>query len=400
MSFDQLAQEVVELRTQTLTPASPKPTHFPKPSNIPILNDMIENHFGEPGQGVAQSVRLDEQDAQAKMDSPITLTEDTNMQSFSNNAAVPHPDVASMLAESTDAVMSVDSVNQEQNVPNAIPPIPIASPAAQAANDAATAFLQSLNLPLLAAQSPIGGVAAQQNALDEDTNMTTDHAHTAEDLSKASISSVLANGGSGGVDLDALLNNLSASVAATEARNANNQSAQSSNEAADTASQSTLPPGIHQTPIHLIPTVASLPARPPVQVTSHHAHDQPQPSVQSAHTQDAQPLSGITNSVQAINDGVNGMPFPSAAKSQQQSSSEMLTSAQSQDGTAGPAPTEEEVDEPVSPELQKQYDDFLADEHNFMTINEWEKFPKASRLFIGTCFLISLDSDEANIPPR
>jgi len=400
MSFEQLAQEVVELRTQTLTPASPKPTHFPKPSNIPILNDMIENHFEEPGQSVEQSAPIHEQDAQAKGDSPVALTEDTNMQSFSNNAALPHLDDTSMLAESADAVMSVDSVNQEQAVPQAVAPIPIASPAAQAANDAATAFLQSLNLPLLAAQSPIGGVAAQQNAPDQDTNMTTDHAHSVEDLSKASISSVLANG-SGGVDLDALLNNLSASVAATEARNANNQSAQSSNQAADTTSQSALPPGIHQTPIHLIPTVASLPARPPVQVTSHYAQDQAQPNVQSAQTQNTQSTFGTTDAVQPINDGTNGMPVPSTKNSQQQSSSEMLTSAQSQDGTAaGPAPTEEEENEPVSPELQKQYDEFLADEHNYMTINEWEKFPKASRLFIGQCFLVLLNSDKANIPPR
>jgi hypothetical protein len=384
MSFEQLAQEVVELRTQTLTPASPKPTHFPKPSNIPILNDMIENHFEEPGQSVVQSARVDEQDAQYKVDSPVALMEETNMQSFTNNAAAPHMDDTSMLAESADAFMSVDTVDRERAVSQAIPPIPSASPAAQAANDAAAAFLQSLNLPMLAAQTPVGDVTAQQNVLDKDTNMTTDHAHVVENLSKADIPpSILTSGASGGVDLDALLNNLSASVAAQEARNANNQSAQSSVQTADTTSPSSLPPGIHQTPIHLIPTVASLPARPPVQVVSHHAQDQAQHNVQSAQT-NTQPSAGTIDPVQPTNVEANGMPSPSAANSQQQSSSEMLISAQPQADAAGHGPTDEDDDEPVSPELQKQYDDFLADEHNFMTINEWEKFPKASRLFIGS----------------
>jgi nuclear polyadenylated RNA-binding protein 3 len=35
------------------------------------------------------------------------------------------------------------------------------------------------------------------------------------------------------------------------------------------------------------------------------------------------------------------------------------------------------------PEIQKKYDQFLAEERVYVTDGQWDKFPVGSRLFIG-----------------
>jgi hypothetical protein len=35
------------------------------------------------------------------------------------------------------------------------------------------------------------------------------------------------------------------------------------------------------------------------------------------------------------------------------------------------------------PDVQKKYDTFLAEERNYVTEGQWDRFPNGSRLFIG-----------------
>jgi len=321
---------------------------------------------------------------------PSIITEsttDTTMDGY-NNAALDTDSVQSSEApmDHTTTVESIDQAHPDNEaISTAIKTsldatIPYPPTSAPPLNDAALAFLQSLvmssavsSASTLSASNPFAQpsmpIQASNVPADEQKHDTTNP----DDV-------VMGNGGADAVHYDAPSDRLATPEVSNQVQ------AQDTTvhdfEPKDAVAQDTGPPGIHQTPIRLIPTVPSLPARPPVQQTGLDIRSQ-QPNDQSFAPQYGQVLVQSASS-QAPTDRGNSISAAPTPGQQQHAlpSTPAIQQQQEMSGFEGSHVPEPE-DEPFSAELQKLYDDFLADERNNMTINEWDKFPIGSRLFIG-----------------
>jgi len=389
MTTEQLLQEVQELRTQTLTPVSPKPIHFPQPSNIPLLDISMDPEYetstsplapathhmepaaskeGPPGTAeFSTDITIDGYNNNRSLDAEIVKSEEGPMDHAMPVASVDqsHPDneaISAAIKTSLDASISYP--------PTSAPPL----------NDAALAFLQSLVMSsaVSAANTPSASNPFAQ------PSVPTQASNVPENEQKHAITNsndiVMENGGGETVNYDALREKLATpEVSIIVQLQDTNTNVQDSDQK-DAVAQDTGPPGIHQTPIRLIPTVPSLPARPPVHQAGSDIRQQANDQSSAAHYSQAQAqVAGPHRST----DGGEGVPN----SGQQQyaiSSTPVIQQQQEAFGVESSRVLEPE-DEPFSPELQKLYDDFLADERNNMTINEWDKFPIGSRLFIGQC---------------
>lgn len=389
MTTEQLLQEVQELRTQTLTPVSPKPIHFPQPSNIPLLDISMDAEFENtttpsvPGQNTEPPI------IEGSLPEAIESPADTTKDSHNNDGSV---DGGTMQSNevSADHDMTVGTVSQAPTDDEAISAAIKSSLEASSAhsatpapqlNDAALAFLQSLVMSSAVSAAPTpftSNALAQPNDLSQAANVPTDEQQSAtanpDDVT-------MKDSGSGPINFDTLLDNLATPQVTNQAQSQVTTGQDLTEK--DVTTQDTGPPGIHQTPIRLIPTVPGLPARPPVHQAGSEIRTQLANDSVSA-------LSNVPyQSQQTVNanmptNGDDGMPVLTNASYQQQVGLSTPTTQQQQEFSVGNGfQFPEPEDEPFSPELQKLYDDFLADERNNLTINEWDKFPVGSRLFIG-----------------
>ncbi len=218
----------------------------------------------------------------------------------------------------------------------------------------------------------------------------------------------------GGVNYDALLDNLSPSTATAPTA----ESIVSITTAAPTDASNATKPSSVETPIAAIPLPAGLPPRPPPQekpaihpnytpgedIRSYHypqtqnttAHksytSQPNNSYRPA--QDFTPASGATV-------GANGLPPPPLATFQQPSSKDFQSQRspitpqnrnRNGHGKNGEKPTlatdQEEDEVPWTPDIEKKYAEFLVNEAVYVTEGLWDRFPPGSRLFVGKSTMI------------
>jgi hypothetical protein len=365
MNSEQLAEEVVSYRSTDLSPVSPKPIHYPQPSNIPLLDLQMAAAFGQAGlvpPFPPQTADTIPQEAQG-VEPPANITTIThNSSAFVENASVLAAQAVDGSADSklTDTAMMRGDVEKAQpeaqiDTPNmsavtlssAVQSDPPAS--AQASHDAAMAFLQSLSIPFPSTNPLSNNEATPQQ--DMSTDVATALPESTQSATGAPADDTMSGQPNGGVVFDTLLDKLSTSAVET--------AAPSTLHHAEPSQQPNVTSSIHQTPIHLIPTAANLPPRPNVQQVG--ADVRPSSSYQQQEQgqsqRSASVSAGVTsNGLSAVHNGtVQHMVTP---------------------------PTTNE-DEPFSPDLQKQYEEFLATEAKYMIANEWDKFPPGSRLFVG-----------------
>lgn len=214
----------------------------------------------------------------------------------------------------------------------------------------------------------------------------------------------------GGVDLQALLNDLSASIATVSPVPGVTAPTTNANQPETTSTPVQQLPTASSTSLY--PTAISLPPRPPplqnlvnhpqgVDIRSYRLHEKaastpkyaPPPGT-SLHPPGNVPPPLITGAP-GTTLGSNGLPPPPIPTFQQPPQS----ATQSQTGRLSPSHLQresverresedskrnEDEDTPWGPEVQKVYDAFLQDERQYVTEGQWDKFPPMSRLFIGT----------------
>jgi hypothetical protein len=355
-------EEASEIRGQTLSPVSPKPLLYPSPTNIPILEKSMEPAFdhklAQPGADLSTILQPSEPNAEAAESDSDPYAEpadgESNGKDVANTAADAgaNDDYAQTLAmedestENQDTTAATQSMAQSNNTltsaPSDVAPEPAQPPAESTPAD-------DLN------RSAIAPPAAQQSSHPSNPPSTDPTA--------------------GGVDFQAILDNLSA------------------NPPSFAAAHGTTPSNYPPVSSLISPTSTlggnpNLPPRPPPQAGI--------PSLPSADdirnyhkipSANYKAQTNLPSLVTASATGANGLPPPPTASFQQTPQSAMQPSPADanyrQRDVLDRAPAGDDTEGPWGPEIQRLYDDFLAAERSYVTDGQWDKFPLNSRLFIG-----------------
>lgn len=264
-----------------------------------------------------------------------------------------------------------------------------------------------------------------QDAPEPRSPSTTTHETTAKmDFYMQESDSDVMNGG---VNYDALLDNLSPSTAtAPPAESIIAITTAASTDASNAAKQSSV-----ETPIAAIPLPAGLPPRPPPQEKpAIHPNYTPGEDIRSYHYPQTQsstthkpytsqpsnsyrPAQNIPHPASGAAVGANGLPPPPLATFQQSSSKDIQSQRspltpqnRNRDGhgkngeNLALAADQEEDEVPWTPEIEKRYAEFLVDEAVYVTEGLWDRFPPGSRLFVGKFILIDASFFGVNAETR
>lgn len=367
------APEAPEYHTQPLSPASPRPAQLPSPSNIPLLENQMDPSFS------SDSAKL-------------LAAHDSHLPAESSAKSIAN-DVAHRTESGT----------------------PATSPAQASVAGSASYDSNSVD-------TPVKGVADDQTMLNNVTQSSDSASHTLSESVPASFpeqatyndnpaqsneqpqaTGNLFGGQFNGVNIQALLDNLTASASASSSTAQNNE-AFAASPAAPGQSFSTFAPGLtspppisdsSRVPALLPPGTANLPPRPPPQgafnspslqhdVPPFRTHDIPQPlqtyassasSTWSAPTALKPILTGCAPGTAPVIP--KGLPPPPSATFQTPTSGVNYSDRRGSEGSNA----EDEL--PWGREIQEVYDSFLNEERKYVTEGQWEKFPANSRLFIG-----------------
>ncbi|EKG12184.1 hypothetical protein MPH_10667 [Macrophomina phaseolina MS6] len=325
--------EPEEFRGQTLTPVSPKPIHYPAPANIPVLEKQMDPVFND----TATHYPPDDaqQDKQSTHSSADSLYADQPQQEPPRDPSPQQDDeyARSLAFEDGEGADNQDT-SRIQNFASSVP--------ADAPSDAA-------------AQPPYA--SSQPYAPP--------------------------NGNDGGVDFQALLDNLA---------NASAPADQKYNPAQVPA------PSVQTS---ALPGNPNLPPRPPPQekpathpnytpgddIRSYHPHSQKNPAASYRAQPGLPPLMTQGQPPGTAGAGLSQAAYqqtPVSAMSQRTASP--ATPSYRQRESLDRRSDRDQVDDsdvPWGPEVQKLYDEFLQDERVYVTEGQWDKFPPNSRLFIG-----------------
>lgn len=348
-------QEAEHIRGKTLTPESPKPVHYPSPSNIPILEKSMDPLFHE------------------------TVGTPSSFQSFSQQNQTP------------SAQSNPTFYPEQQNVPNYHGAATSGSVGAGAGDNAQSAgygngygqntqdtSIQSFSLQNQALATPY---SEAKSAPGQDNRSPYPMFYAANTYAPAPSQAQPPQSGQyqppsnhegSGVTFQAILDNL------------NNQS----NDRNATPSMPSQPPQIYSvSSLSSLPAPSNLPPRPPMQdkpaihpnynpdddIRSYHPHSQKQQNSQYRGPGQLQPL-------HVPNTPTDSSYPPSASRQNQTPSTPSYRQRESVDLRGG---GDDDEDARWPPEINRLYEEFLEDERKFVTDGQWDQFPVGSRLFIG-----------------
>ncbi|KAF1810661.1 hypothetical protein P152DRAFT_92698 [Eremomyces bilateralis CBS 781.70] len=353
-----------EFRSKTLSPVSPKPLHYPSPSNIPILEMQMDP---------AYQAELPHDAPQAAGNQP-NIIQDAPQPGRPEGVETIH---MSQVQGHANPAMDGTGLAVD-NISNAF---------AGNGGDGVNSQSNSL-IDQLAQQPTTSNVDATSEAVNPDTTTSTTQFPTPEtgdsqppqptqtgesqeQPNKAT--SLPTTVESGGVDFQALLDNLTTPLP-SQPEDPNVSATSISGENPSNGSQSSSSATIYST----------LPPRPPPQdkptthpnydpgddIRSYHPHNQ-LPGSNPYRTQSGVPpiMTGSTPAVQPPAQLPAQMPQPSPITPGVQPPVE------------GPGSGDDEI--PWTPEMQTDYDQFLQEERAYVSEGQWDKFPAGSRLFIG-----------------
>ncbi|KAF2018377.1 hypothetical protein BU24DRAFT_169593 [Aaosphaeria arxii CBS 175.79] len=343
-------QEAEHIRGKTLTPESPKPVHYPSPSNIPILEKQMDPMFNEPPLNlgtpasfqVASYLSQSQQQTQspsAQSTSPYYAAEQHIPSGYQNSAQSGLGAAPAGQATATQYGSGHGSQAQDTSIHNFSHNQNQAQAQAQAPtssfNEATPASVQD-NRPAYPQTHDLNSYAALQNATQPPAVLPFP----------------------GGANYQGLLDSWNAAAAAAAANN--NATAPPHNPIPS--------PTQGQPPVSTIPAGANLPPRPPAQ-------DNASQDIRSFHPHSQKPAAG---QLQPLD--VRASTEPHAAS--RLSPSTPGYGRQSVDNNAGEEKAGDE-DSRWPPEINKLYEDFLNSERKYVTDGQWDQFPNGSRLFIG-----------------
>lgn len=336
-------QDAHLFRGKTLTPESPKPLHYPSPSNIPILEKQMDPMLGEPALsiGTPASYQYPQQTQTPSAHSSTSYYADSHSHSLQNAPAtsVGAPGYAQQPAYNAAAGVQAQDTTAMQTFSQQ-PPAASSSDASHApAQDSRPAYPYALD----------ANAYPPQQAQAPSPNLT--------------------------VDVQALLDQLStpANAAASSQYAPPPVPAQPTQQG---ASASTLPAAPH------------LPPRPPPQEKpTTHPNYNPNDDIRSFHphsshrgSTQSQPLN-IRSTIAAPS--ASDKPVPRAAMSPGAAGPSPSSYSQRPAEHSRSASTGDDEDSRWPPEVNRMYEEFLEEERVFVTDGKWDQFPMGSRLFIG-----------------
>jgi nuclear polyadenylated RNA-binding protein 3 len=413
--------EAPEFHTETLSPLSPFPLHPPESSKIPVLQNQIDpifnmtsTHTEEPHESTTSS-----EDTGVDLLAAVSAgIEDEGSPSDSSSFSDAYKDQADAVeeikpaevvtridddADSDDYAMTFDSdgedgsgsqvisqANVEQD-PNPLPAsVPSSNPVSLLTSESLaidTNIAQTTSLPNYPSTDEHPSETPTQTQIE-----TAQPTHTYEDIA------------SGEVDIQALLDNITANAEKNEAT-----SALSTPTSANPSSAS-LPQGLSSLPAH-----SSLPPRPQVPLPTYPFLDEASknrtgPPNYSKPSNTYRPPPGLniplipSGAAPGTSTDTRGVLFAPPVASFRQNAPYSAGTPISPAAPFTNAPgipnhdrqtqsmdfSEDYPDSDTrwSSDVQKKYDNFLTEERNYVTDGQWDKFPNGSRLFIGGHHLI------------
>ncbi|KAI9724252.1 MAG: hypothetical protein M1828_003676 [Chrysothrix sp. TS-e1954] len=416
-----------EHRTEPLSPVSPKPLHYPAPSNIPLLENQMDPSFtGSTEQSnptaIPQSQSKDQDQGQPLNTSAVQINGGSQE---GQNA----PGTVAIEAQTVPGhTMSFEAPTGDLAENNASNANASTFSSLDQLLDNAQSNSSEMNAKAEAGPSTVFGSTdpAQLQApgdvqsLDADMIQIPESQGQLEALAENQPGTVASEISSGDVNFQALLDRLSASASTSTAPSADALTAATTQSTEPLATEdssklmtaATALPGSTPTPV--LSSGFNLPPRPPTQgssdtlslqqpdIRSFHPHDQTQPNQRSMPpppgasfqipNQAPPPLltAGAPGTSLAApgtsNAPINGLPPPPAATFQQSQQSPTTPGTQ-QDAIERPGSQDmgrnDDDDIPWAHAIQKEYDAFLKEERQYVTEGQWDRFPANSRLFIG-----------------
>lgn len=421
-----MTHEAPEFHTKTLSPISPLPVHPPEPENIPILRKQIDPIFN------MTTTHLDLSNLPAIADPvPEHTTDSPSSHSSFSSAYAEQPEGVKEQNDnegadqgtevSDDYAMTFDSDAEDQadkEEPAKAITEAIVEPDTQslpilAENPSALEF--STPADLTYAVSDV--LKTGQNILQALTHINPPPTHsTSTEIPEArasdeivahtttepadSASNLHDDAASGGIDIQQLLDNITANAEKNAPPSAN---------ATQLASSGALPKSTSSLPTH-----SSLPPRPNIPQKRPHEDIQKYhagvPGVPPAATAFR---AGATGSLVAAGapgtstDPRGGLPPPPAGSFQAPPSGNIgdasypqinrLSAPGVQTKSIESQDEADDLDAKWGPDVQKIYDQFIDNERMYVTEGLWDRFPVGSRLFIGMFIVHEILYPESNV---
>ncbi|KAI4729942.1 hypothetical protein E4T49_02360 [Aureobasidium sp. EXF-10728] len=359
-----------------LSPVSPKPVHYPVPSNIPVLENQIDPVFNQTGTHMVEALPQ-------QLPPPMYLNQQAGAYTQNPYQQQQHAQHEQSQSNHPEAYMTQQAgqvgLGQSQ-------------PPSQAQHQGHQAYHQAQEQASIGTDSQTNQVPP---VVDYDEKYSYQPAasgavasNDASASASASVPSDLPYPSTAAHHLPAL-SNQSNNQASFQSNSFQPQSQANSSSANTGASEH--PPGVEANSLQSLLNNLSHPSHSQAHSTSPSSQVAQPPSSAANQTQT---YSTYTNNSQAqqpqqqqangghansnVRVGANGLPPPPVASFQQ---GIKLESQRERKQAAGEVLDED--DQPWTPETQHRYDNFLTEERKYVTEGNWEQFPYGSRLFVG-----------------
>ncbi|KAE8445608.1 hypothetical protein EG329_013242 [Mollisiaceae sp. DMI_Dod_QoI] len=421
-----MTPEAPEFHTKTLSPLSPLPVHPPEPSHIPVLRNQIDPVFNmtsthldlePPNPDVAVPKDPMPEPTEAAVVSPSADSsfsdaykeqsddEEHKQDGITNQASDVSDDYAMTFDSDGEVHADSQDISQAIIVPETksslLPVSEITELSSPSSNPSATDKPQDglTNDPPKPSSSP------SSPASNEITTTNNAESNIAEFSAESADSKplILDDTSSGGIDIQQLLDNITANAEKKDAfiaiQSANSSTVPTPKSNSGLPVHSSLPPRpnipqkrqyddiqkYHTTPTGLPQPPTSF--RPPGVPTSLVAAGAPGTSTD--------PRGGLPPPPGVSIDSRGGLPPPPTANFRSTLSTSSPISPASytqinrssvqgnQTKSVGSQDEADELDAKWGPEIQRIYDEFLENERHFVLEGLWDRFPNGSRLFIG-----------------
>jgi hypothetical protein len=377
-------QEAEQIRGNSKSPASPKPLHYPSPSNIPILVEQNDPMFNDPPLNVGtpasfQSYPQHTQEPAAHSNNAYYVEQQQQQPNQSQNQqqqqqqgsasnyqygdtqgavgaapAVYSQPTAYSGGQSQDT-SSMHNFTSQHQAPSQFSS-EAKSPPAQDNRSTYPSSYDSNSYPALQTQNQTQAQLAHGNQYSAQLNVDS------------------------GINYQALLDSLSPST--------NNGPVDRS--AAPMPAQPT-PSQSHAPSTSTLPAAPNLPARPPAQdKLATNSNYNPEADIRSYHPHSQKPSNTQTRGqiqLQPLNMRGIGGNSPGDHLSSAMSNPSPITPGykgySERQAIIARSETPDDEDARWPPEINRLYDEFLEDERKFVTDGQWDQFPMGSRLFIG-----------------
>jgi len=379
-----------------LSPASPKPLHFPAPTNIPVLDNMMDVGFNQTEVHMADPAMHNTELRPGAWQDPNAPRDESVGQPASGEEvatkAAPSMSDSQATAHQASARDTVLNMPTSQNAgPQAVSDVPVA-------------------------QSTASFVVPTPSAAESASH----HAAFPAQPSEASYVQSSATPLNSEVDVQALLNTLQSNAAQPSFTPAGDGLHVATASSPSQTNQQPRAPGIDSSPVSaagLGAPPSGLPPRPPPQeqplINANYSHSQhirdyhphaANPAYQANASRSNHTANSADASSQAFVPPVHVSTEPAPPGTDSSFGNPPPTNTQDQQAvlgatvnrTQGSTPLESrreykiaaglnlsEDDQPWTADTQRKYDKFIEDERKYVSEGRWEQFPYGSRLFVG-----------------